>query len=868
MFSVINCLFKHDYNVNLIKILKRVIIFLILTQSLSSHAQILKKKRIQKSIRSNLIDEEVFMDTMDVYPLNPITDYKGFTPKIFDLIHTKLILTPSFKDRTIQGEAFLRLHAHFHSQSSIIIDAKGMAFDTVSYSLDHFTGPLKYQYDGQKLTVNFPQTVSIHDTFELKIQYTAYPYNLNEEQRKFGQGSYFINSQHTNPYRHTIFWTQGEPESASCWFPTLDAPNQKCTQEITVTVPDSMRTISNGTLEKSVLHQNRTRSDYWVQDLPHSPYLFALVVGPYQKYERLWRDKSVNYYTLHSDSSNILTAFENTPKMLEFFTSAFGVDFPWDNYEQVPVYDFISGAMENTTASVFHEGLMVSPSDLNDRIWKQDLIVAHELAHHWFGNLVTPVSWSHLTLSESFASFSEVLWLEHWKGKRDADVHWRNRYGQYLNEYKFHKSEPIVQPYYSHPIEIFDRHRYDKGSAVLHLLRQYIGDKAFFAGLKEYLSANAYGHAEISHLRLAFEKVTGEDLHWFFNQWFYNPGHPIVEITHGYNESGKEVFIRFEQTQMKNENVRVPLHKIIVNTDIIFSDTILQKQFILSNKIEEFKLPANKKPLAIHIDPGKKQLWEAHYDYSEEELAAIHKFSNHILDEKFVLDELKSKSKFDIIAETFFADLHRLHWFTKENIFSIANHFSSTEQKGLIEQALKVLDSELPFERNISLKALQKVSYFDIVNLSKSVLLRDSSNLVRSTCLEILSDSSYSDIYSLAQNYTDIRNPGIESILTEIFSKKSNPDDLWYFERSILSILHFYSGNILKNFQVYLTGADDETFLKGLDIIENVIKNEYPNNRVHQSKQVLKNLTSLKIGEGCMNEIKKQRLLEMSEKLL
>ncbi len=840
-------------------ILKLLILILIFTSILPAYGQKRKNKKNQQKDTF----EEYLMDTMNVFPVNKISDYKGSYTRYFELLHTKLEITPDFEKRSISGIATLKLKAQFYKQSELVLDAKGMDFDTVSWSLDQYVAPMQYAYDGMKLKIQLPQAVGRKDTFEIKIQYTAHTHELNDMQKVLGQGAYFINSHKTNPYRATILWTQGETETSSCWFPTLDASNQRTTQEIYVTVADSMTTISNGTLISQTKNTDGSRTDYWRQNQTHTPYLFALIVGPYLKYEDKWRDKEVSYYALEPYFKDVQEVFGRTPEMMEYFSDLFYYDYPWDNYKQVAVYDFTAGAMENTTISVFHEGMMCSRQDLLDKYWGEDLIIAHELVHQWFGDLVTCESWSQITLNESFANYGEYLWLEKWKGIDDAHVHWYNRYNSYLHEYTYQKVEPIIQNYYTLPKDVFDRHRYEKGGMALHLLRKYIGDEAFFEGLGEYLKANEFQSAEVHQLRMAFEKVTGQDLNWFFDQWWYQPGHPNVEIAHKYDEEHKEVVLDFYQKQILHPNAEIPVHKIILDVDLIFPDTVVRHMVTLSNKQDRIRISSPSKPLTINFDPGKLQVWEAEYTYADDELRTIYNRSSYVLDKIFVINQLKKKGDFKVVADILLPQMENQHWFVREKIMELAASFDSSNQKILLKKLLPYLYSDKVFERYNTLLALQKLKDPEIILTAKNLLQTDSSNQIRATCLRILLDSLGKDAYAFAKPWMNVKNVHLESAIVKILAENPKAEDLPYFERSMLSILHHYARDIFVPFEKYILAVDIETFKKGLGIVNNVIQNEYPNNRVIQAKAMIDRLKKMEIGINGMTETKKTLILNM-----
>ena len=396
-------------------------------------------------------------------------------------------------------------------------------------------------------------TYTRNDRYLLQIKYTAKP----DEAPAGGsaaitsdKGLYFVGTENDSLSAVGLddtmrqIWTQGETEANSRWFPTIDAPNERTTQEMYITVDDRYTTLSNGVLVSSEMVNDSTRTDYWRMDQAHAPYLFMMAVGEFAKVEDSWQGMPVNYY-LHPDFAPYAKdIFGHTPDMLTFFSDKLGVKYPWPKYAQIIVDEFVSGAMENTTASVFYDALLVDDRALIDSHW--DDIIAHELFHHWFGDLVTTESWANLTLNEGFASYSEYLWNEHRYGKDEAAYKLWEQGQNYFTEAET-KQVNLIRYRYADQEDMFDRHSYDKGSRVLHMLRSYVGDEAFFAALQSYLTRHSYNSVEVDDLRQAFEAVTGEDLNWFFDQWYLSSGHPQLKIQQRYE--GDTLLLQVDQVQ-------------------------------------------------------------------------------------------------------------------------------------------------------------------------------------------------------------------------------------------------------------------------------------------------------------------------------
>ncbi len=447
--------------------------------------------------------------------------YKGSAPLYWQLIHTELHLRLDWAKKEVPGEAWLTVRPYFAPQQVLTLDAKSFQVEEVKLIRPATGRILRQAYDTLKLTLYLDRPYTAQDTLIVYVRYRAQPERLEGESSlaiSGRKGAYFINADGREPCKPRQFWTQGEPESASAWFPTLDSPNQKTTQRLCITLEDSLVSLSNGLLVAQKKLPNGLREDCWELNQPHAPYLFALIVGPFQVVKDSWQGKEVSYYLEPGWASEAQAIFGNTPKMIAFFSQKLGVPFPWPKYGQVIVRDFVSGAMENTTAVVHGDMLFYDRSQaLTD---DHEEVVAHELFHHWFGDLVTCESWAQLPLNESFADYSEYLWLEHSRGVEAAETHRQEAFSTYTSEAR-EKKVPLIRYDYATPMDMFDAHSYQKGGLTLHLLRKTVGDSAFFLSLKEYLTTNAYKAADIDHLRHAFEKVTGQDWTWFFDQHFH-----------------------------------------------------------------------------------------------------------------------------------------------------------------------------------------------------------------------------------------------------------------------------------------------------------------------------------------------------------
>ncbi len=556
-------------------------------------------------------------------------EYRETATKVNDLVHTKLEVKPDFSKSYLYGKAWITLHPHFYSTDSLRLDAKGMEIKTVALVKGSKQTPLKFTYnDDHNLRIKLDKTYKANENYTIFIDYTAKP---DEYQEKYGtddflgiKGLYFINPRGEEKDKPTQIWTQGETESNSAWFPTIDKTNQKTTEELTVTVDSKYVTLSNGKLMSQKKNADGTRTDYWKMDLPHAPYLFFLGVGNYSITKDSWRGKEVNYYVEPEYGSVAKKIFGNTPEMIEFYSKITGVDFPWVKYSQITGRDYVAGAMENTTATIHQESAQQDARELVDgNNWEST--IAHELFHQWFGDYVTTESWSNLTLNESFADYSETLWAEHKYGKDAGDE--ENYQGMQTYLQSGSDSKDLVRFYYADKEDMFDQVSYQKGGRVLHMLRNFVGDSAFFKSLNNYLTTNKFKSAEAHQLRLAFEEVTGRDLNWFFNQWYFGNGHPSVMIDYVYDDAAGKVNVIIKQTQKTGKLFTLP-----IAVDIYNGSNKTRYNVWAKNAVDTFTFNYSKHPDLVNVDGDKVILWNKRDNKTLDNFIHQYKFAGNYLD--------------------------------------------------------------------------------------------------------------------------------------------------------------------------------------------------------------------------------------------
>lgn len=559
-----------------------------------------------------------------------------YTPvRINNLVHTKLDVKLDFENAWLYGKAWITLTPQFNPTDSLTLDAKGMDLHKVSIIDNNLkTQDLRYTYDRQKLYIKLPKTYAKGERYTIYVNYTSKP---NAYEKEMGvdpmlgvKGLFFINPKGENKKKPVQVWTQGETESNSVWFPTIDQTQQKTTQEIYMTVPSKYVTLSNGKLISQKKNNDGTRTDYWKMDLPHSPYLFYMGVGDYAVVKDSWRGKEVNYYVEKEYGPVAKKIFGNTPEMMTYFSKLTGIDYPWPKYSQITGRDFVAGAMENTTATMHQEGAQQDARELTDEN-RWEGTIAHELFHHWFGDYVTAESWSHLTVNESFADYSQTLWDEYKYGKDAGDAeNLRGMQGYLMGN---NENKDLVRFYYADKEEMFDAVSYQKGGRILHMLRRHMGDSAFFKGINLYLKTNKFKSAEAHHLRLAMEEISGQDLTWFFNQWYFGSGHPKLDIQYLYAENSKEATVVVSQSQESGKVFRIPTY-----IDIYQGNNKTRHKVWVENLTDTFRFTSPTKPHLINFDGEKILLCEKKENKTLDEYVHQYYFAGNYVDRKEAVD--------------------------------------------------------------------------------------------------------------------------------------------------------------------------------------------------------------------------------------
>jgi len=776
------------------------------------------------------------------------TTYRSEREKVNSLVHTKLDVKFDFENRYLLGEAWITLEPHFYNVQTLTLDAKAMLIHEVSRD----GKDLKYEYDGNKLEINLANIYAKGDKYTVYIKYTARPEEVEQEGSAAisdAKGLYFIDHDGSDPDKPTQIWTQGETESSSCWFPTIDSPNQKSTQEILITVPNKYITLSNGLLEKQTENKDGTRTDYWNMDQKHAPYLFFMGIGEYSIVKDKWKEIDVDYYVEKEYEPYAMDIFGLTPEMIQFFSDYTGVDYVWDKYAQIVGRDYVSGAMENTTAVLHGEMAYQLPGDLIDEnTWES--VIAHELFHHWFGDLVTTESWSNITVNESFANYSEYLWFEYKYGKDYADAHWYDEVQGYLNSGS--ESKNLVRFYYEAREDMFDAVSYNKGGAVLHMLRNYIGDDAFRAGLELYLKDNMYGSAEAHKLRIALEEISGKDLNWFFNQWYYGNGHPKLDISYNYSEEANMVTVKVSQLQENGFEFPLVVEVYEDGAPKIYNVWVSKKE-------EAFSFKYTKKPKWVNVGASKTLLAEITDHKSKENYIYQYTHGKKYLDRREAIIGLADNQGDEIAFETLTKALNDPYYGLR--ILAIDKiDVSNANAKSAIKTIEKLaLNDDKTLVQAAAISKLEILENPKYVTIYKEAL-QSKSNSVKGSALSALykidKEAAMAFVNSIS-NEEEIE--AMKSALIPIYIKDRTESQMAFVADNLIMGMFFTEDketqNIYKDGFQWIAPSDNEEATQNLvDSFVQVGKQYKQYGADKMARQVLQQILSLKEESNYVNK--------------
>ncbi len=715
-----------------------------------------------------------------IYPFH--MSYRPFFTVVNDLNHTKLAVKLNWQTQQLYGKATISFKPHFYATDSLTLDAKRMYINRIGLIEGKDTLPLSYNYsDSVKLKIKLNKTYTREEGYTIFIDYTSnpehQPNNTSGDIISDSKGLYFINPTGKDKYKPTELWTQGETECNSVWFPTIDKPDVKSTGDIYMTVDTQYTTLSNGVLTSSKNNKDGTRTDHWEMDKPISPYLFMMAAGRFSIYHDKWRNIPVNYYTDPKYAPYAKEQFGRTPQMIEFFSDILGYDFPWSKYSQIVVHDFVTGAMENCTAVTMLEDVNETRREMID--YNGEEYICHELFHHWFGDLVTCRSWSQIALNESFARYGETLWYTHAFGKDMGDYHFYDDLTTYLGVTK-EDDQPLIRYYYDDREKVFDHISYEKGCCIFNMLRNYVGDSAFFKSLNLYLRMNAYKAADVNELQEAFQNMTGKDLNWFFNEWFLAGGHPKLNMYYNYNSNTHIESVAL--TQLQNTKDGTPLYRLPMAIDIYYNGTVERHKIDFNSRTDTFRFSVPVKPDLVNVDADKVICGEKSDNKSDSAFVFQYYHAPSYKDRDEAIRHFKEVQTKDKNSELALVDaLHDKFWALRELAVASVDLHDSIARRDAQSKIIHLAQTDSSSQvRATAIEKLGQTGDKSLLEIFTNAM-KDSSYLVETVALRTILAIDTNKAFEVAQQLRGDSEAAISGIVSEIFALKGGADDNTYF---------------------------------------------------------------------------------------
>jgi len=790
----------------------------------NSFAQRKKKKEKEPEVETITINADTLVVTPKPNAPEPKV-YQCTNPRTNDILHTKLEVKFDWQNSWMYGKASIDIKPYFYPTKKLYLNARGMDIYKVQVVGPKGNIDLKYVYENDSLEIDLDKEYTRNDKYTVFIDYKSKPNELKvggSSAISSDKGLYFINPKGEDKNKMPQIWTQGETQSNSAWFPTIDSPNERMTNEILMTVDDKYTTLSNGLLVKQTKNTDGTRVDHWKMDMPHAPYLVMMGVGEFKKVvDKPWNGKEISYYVEKEYEPYAKAIFGNTAEMVDFFSKKLGVPYAWPKYAQIVVRDYVSGAMENTSATL-HGDFSVYQTDREMLDGKRgENVISHELFHQWFGDLVTCESWSNITVNESFATYGEYMWQEYKNGPDAADAHGYNSRQGYMAQSKM---DPLVRFGYEAREEVFDGISYNKGGQILHMLRKYVGDDAFFASLKLYLETNKFKSAEAHNLRLAFEEVTGEDLNWFWNQWYYAGGYPELKIEYSYDASAKKVKMKVDQTQ---DFSATSLFKIPVAVDIYYGEgankKVRREKIWVTRASEEFTFASDEKPMLVNFDGEKGLLCTKNENKTLDEYVYQYKNAPKYVDRLEALDKFKSNlDNANVYECTKLATKDKWHTLRIKAI-NLLDEVAAKKESEVKPMMIAISKSdEKTTVRAEAIDLLAKNYKGDDVNAVYTAAMNEQSFAIMGSGLAALAKNDPQAAMKKAKDLENVDSDNIRFTVMDLYSNYGDDSHNDFFVKNKDNFSGFMSMGFINMYGQYLKQktVSDANVISGAEIIK------------------------------------------------
>jgi aminopeptidase N len=594
--------------------------------------------------------------------------------RFFDVKHIKAKLVVDTVNHQLSGVVTHTISPLHPLLSTVELDC-GPDLKITKVSAGTTAAPCTFGVKEGTLAIRLDRSYGPGEDLDVAVEYSGKP----------ARGLYFVEPADGHPRKMLSFWTQGESEDTRCWLPCYDYPNERATSEMIITVPKPLFVLSNGVLlEKQ--DSGATTTYHWKMDVPHVSYLISLAGAEFAVYHDRLGDLPLDYYVAkHVDEATARRFMGHTPKMIRFFGDRTGQPYPYNKYAQVCVPDFVAGGMENITATT------MTDSELVDEIaaleGDSDSLVAHELAHQWFGDYLTCKDWSHIWLNEGFATYFAAIFTEDDRGDDAFRLEMHKTAGGYQGGDRFSR-RALVEERYRSSEDMFDGVTYSKGACVLHVLRGLMGDAAWWKGIREYVASHKLQIVETDDFRKSMEAASGQDLKWFFDQWVYKAGHPELKVRWHYEDADKTVRVNVQQTQALDE--QTPLFRLPTTLQITESTGGPRViPILIDGRSHEFVIACQGRPKMVEIDPRGWLLKDIHFEKADDENLFQLEHAACVLGRLSAAEALVKKARANVKAVKALADAWKREKApsTRHELFAILCNGAEVFRAALIEGA-------------------------------------------------------------------------------------------------------------------------------------------------------------------------------------
>lgn len=642
--------------------------------------------------------------------------------------HYRVAIGFDWARKSISGETTMDIRPFKSGLKEIEVDAGEMQIDSVRLGGG---AALKFRYeDNEKLFVQLDQQYPAGRDIAITIKYSATP----------KKGLTFITPTSEEPNRPYQIWSQGEAQTNHYWFPCYDYPNDKATSDMFVTVEDKYQVISNGQLVGVQPDPaKKMKTWHWKMDKPFSSYLASVIVGQFAEIKDQFKTKPVISYVYPDQVEDGRISLGKIAQMIAFFSEKIGVDYPYPKYAETTVRDF-PGGMENISATT------MTDTTIHDKRAALDVssegLISHELAHQWFGDLLTCRDWGEIWLNESFAEFFAVLWDEHEKGKDDYLYTMRTYEQQYIQTWFRGERRPVVTQRYDDPDALFDIYPYAHGATVLNMLRYVLGEELFWKAINHYVNKFQWQNVDTARLIDAIEEATGQNLQWFFDEWLYKMGHPEFEIASNYDEGAKTLKLAVKQTQKPDDKrpwFGSPDY-FTMPVDIALTTSSGEKvnRVWINKREQDFSFLLDSRPLIVNFDRGNYLIKQIKFNRSDADLAYQVLHDSDMTGRLRAIADIKASHSDTGLKALAEAALRDQFWGVRSDAVRTLSEFRNDASKAALVEAAKDKDSRV---RRAAIEGLGAFKDPALADLFIKVITTDPSYFAVSDAAHALGQS-------------------------------------------------------------------------------------------------------------------------------